>query len=136
MEPHCHSCNLSVCPDCAKKVKQITFGCGHQGCNTLVMEDEEEEEEEEGGGGGAGAAVDLTAEEHPHCPKCHRAQEKAAALAAATAKSEQLKKDLPADIALVKSILPQAKTSQLKQALTAWLANPNPQQPASKKRRY
>ena len=129
VKTHCASCEQPVCDDCRDKIKPITFGCGHQSCNVLVLKPqaEDDDEEEEAGGG---------AEVHPHCPKCQRAHEKAAAELAAAAAAKQYQEDLPGDIALVESILPQVKTSQLKQMLEHWMmGNPNPQAPASKKQR-
>jgi hypothetical protein len=82
----------------------------------------------------------ITTPLHPECPKCQRASQKSARDAAAAAAAAQYKLALPEDVQLVKTVLGQVKTSNLRRVLEAWMCNPNvltqTVEPAAKKRRY
>ena len=74
--------------------------------------------------GPAIGADELAEDEKPLCPECQRADTAKARATVAKAKAEQLRRDLPDDVALVRTMLPRVKTGQLRRALAEWLANP------------
>ena len=117
---HCASCKLPACGKCqTHNREQITFGCGHTGCagpaiRALGLHNF----------GPAIGADELAEDEKPLCPGCQRADTAKARATVAKAKAEQLRRDLPDDVALVRTMLPRVKTGQLRRALAEWLANP------------
>ena len=115
IEEHCDACERVMCDDCRERVEQIAFGCGHEGCNALVLKpkvesDEEEEEEEEELTSSQFESLPHT-EDHPRCAECQRTQEKAEALSATQADEKQFKQGLPLDMLLVKAIMPKVCTA-------------------------